>query len=263
MAADSPTPVAAAAAALREARATRRPIAQVSQTFGISGLDAAYAVAEINVRARLAEGARIVGKKVGLTSPVVQKQLGVDQPDFGVLFADMEYLTGAEVPMARLIQPKMEAEVAFVIGADLGEQVPAWAEFLRAVEYALPALEIVDSAIVDWKITLVDTVADNASSALYVLGDQPVSVGRLQLAELPMTMRRGDAVVSEGRGSACLGHPLRAAWWLACTMARQGRPLKAGEVVMSGAMGPMVPAAAGDAFVADMGPLGSVSCRMV
>lgn len=256
-------PIERAAAALREARATRRPIPQVSQTFGIAGLDAAYAVAEANVRARLAEGARIVGKKVGLTSPAVQKQLGVDQPDFGVLFADMEYLTGAEVPMARLIQPKMEAEVAFVIGADLGGQVPAWAEFLRAVAYALPALEIVDSAIADWKITLADTVADNASSALYVLGDQPVSVGALQLAALPMTMRRGDALVSQGTGAACLGHPLRAAWWLACTMARQGRPLRAGEVVMSGALGPMVPAAAGDVFDADLGPLGRVSCRMV
>ena len=181
-----------AALALREARATRHPIPPVSATHGLAGLAEAYAAAELNVRARLAEpGRRVVGKKVGLTSPVVQKQLGVDQPDFGVLFDDMEYLTGAEIPSARLIQPKMEAEVAFVMGADLGPHVPSWAEFLRAVEYALPALEIVDSAIADWKITLVDTVADNASSALYVLGDQPVSIGRLQLAQLPMTMTRG------------------------------------------------------------------------
>jgi 2-keto-4-pentenoate hydratase len=140
--------------------------------------------------------------------------------------------------------------------------VPSWAEFLRAVEYALPALEIVDSAIADWKITLVDTVADNASSALYVLGDQPVSIGRLQLAQLPMTMTRGDAIASQGIGAACLGHPLRAAWWLARTMAECGQPMRAGEVVMSGALGPMVPAAAGDVFVADLGPLGTVSCRM-
>lgn len=254
--------VQGAARALREARALRHPIARVSETHGIAGLAAAYAVAEINVRQRLAEGARIVGKKVGLTSPAVQKQLGVDQPDFGVLFEDMEYLSGADVPMSRLIQPKIEAEVAFVVGADLGERPPTWAEFLRCIAHALPALEIVDSAIADWKITLVDTVADNASSALYVLGDQPVSVGALQLAAVAMRLSKGGQVVSEGTGAACLGHPLRAAWWLARTMAERGQPLRAGEVVMSGALGPMVPVAAGDAIEADMGPLGRVSCRM-
>jgi 2-keto-4-pentenoate hydratase len=251
-----------AALALREARAQRQPIAQVSQTFHITNMLDAYAVAEINVQARLAEGARIVGKKVGLTSPAVQKQLGVDQPDFGVLFDDMEYLSGADVPMSRLIQPKIEAEVAFVMGNDLGDDLPAWAEFLRAVDYALPALEIVDSGIADWKITLFDTIADNASSALYVLGDQPVSVGRMQLAELPMVMHRRGALVSQGSGAACLGHPLRAAWWLARTMAKQGRPLRAGEVIMSGALGPMVPVNAGDEVVADLGALGKVSCTM-
>jgi 2-keto-4-pentenoate hydratase len=251
-----------AALAIREARRTRRPIPPVSVTHGIAGLVEAYAVAEANVRDELARGRRVVGKKVGLTSPAVQTQLGVDQPDFGVLFDDMEFLSGADLPGGRLIQPKVEAEVAFVMGADLGPGPPSWGEFLRAVDHALPALEIVDSAIADWKITLVDTVADNASSALYVLGDQPVSVGRLQLAQLPMTLRRGDAVASQGSGAACLGHPLRAAWWLARTMAERGQPMRAGEVVMSGALGPMVPAAAGDAFVADMGPLGTVSCRM-
>lgn len=251
-----------AALAIREARATRRPIPPVSRSHGLAGLAEAYAAAELNVRDQIARGRRIVGKKVGLTSPAVQRQLGVDQPDFGVLFDDMECLTGAEIPGGRLIQPKMEAEVAFVMGADLGRDAPSWAEFLRAVEYALPALEIVDSAIADWAITLVDTVADNASSALFVLGDQPVSVGSLQLAQLPMTMTRGDAVVSRGTGAACLGHPLRAAWWLARTMGERGQPMRAGEVVMSGALGPMVPAASGDVFTADLGPLGAVSCRM-
>ncbi len=261
----SPTPnerIERAALAIREARRSRRPIPPVSASFGLEGLAEAYAAAESNVRARLAEGRRVIGKKVGLTSPAVQKQLGVDQPDFGVLFDDMAFLSGADIPTDRLIQPKVEAEVAFVMGADLGPEPPSWGELLRAVEYALPALEIVDSAIADWKITLVDTVADNASSALFVLGDQPVSVGRLQLAQLPMTLRRGEALASQGTGAACLGHPLRAAWWLARTMAERGQPMRAGEVVMSGALGPMVPAASGDAFVADLGPLGTVSCRM-
>ena len=256
-------PIQRAALAIREARATGKAIPQVSQTFGLSSVEEAYLVAELNVQARLAEGHRIVGKKVGLTSPAVQKQLGVDQPDFGVLFEDMEYLSGADIPMSRLIQPKVEAEVAFVMATNLGPSAPTWAEFLKAVAYALPALEVVDSAIADWKITFFDTVADNASSALYVLGDQPVSVGSLQLADLKMTMRRGDTVVSEGMGSACLGHPLRAAWWLARTMAERGQPIRAGEVVMSGALGPMVATARGDRIVAEMGALGSVACQFV
>ena len=152
----SDTALQAAALALREARAQRRPIAPVSASHGIAGLEAAYAVAEINTRARLASGRRIVGKKVGLTSKAVQQQLGVDQPDFGMLFDDMELLDGQDVPIARLLQPKVEAEVAFVVGRDLAGPAPSWAEFLACLAYALPAIEIVDSAIADWKITLVD-----------------------------------------------------------------------------------------------------------
>jgi 2-keto-4-pentenoate hydratase len=255
--------VEAAANALRSARTNRWPIAPVSATFGISGLDASYAVAEINTQTDLAAGRRIVGLKVGLTSKAVQTQLGVDQPDFGVLFDDMEYLSGQDIPMARLIQPKVEAEVAFVVGRDLIAANPSYAEFLAVISYALPALEIVDSAITDWKISLVDTVADNASSALYVLGDQPVPVGQLSLGELGMSMTKNGQVVSVGTGAACLGHPLRAAYWLARTMAARGQGLKAGQVVLSGALGPMVPVGAGDLIQAQIGALGNVSCRMV
>ena len=251
-----------AAAALRQARAERRTIAPITGTFGLQGLDAAYAVAEINTRLRLAEGRRIVGKKVGLTAKAVQQQLGVGQPDFGMLFDDMEYLDGQDVPSARLIQPKVEAEVAFVIGRDVPADAPSWAEFLACVAYAVPAIEIVDSAITDWKIGLVDTVADNASSGLYVLGDQPVAMGTLSLGGIGMTMTKNSQVVSVGTGAACLGHPLRAAYWLARTMAARQQGLRAGEVILSGALGPMVPAAAGDLVRADLGALGSVSFRM-
>jgi len=253
-----------AAQALRQARRDRQPIPPVSGTYGIAGLDAAYAVAEINVRARLDEpGRRVVGKKVGLTSSAVQQQLGVDQPDFGVLFDDMEYLDGDSVPMARLIQPKVEAEVAFVVGRELAGEAPSWSEFLASLAYALPALEIVDSAIADWKISLVDTVADNASSALYVLGHQPVALGRLSLGELGMQLAIAGQVASVGSGAACLGHPLRAAYWLARTMAARGKPLQAGEVILSGALGPLVTLKAGDVVQARIGDLGSVGCRMV
>ena len=252
----------AAALALRRARADRRPIPPISASHGIAGLEAAYAVAELNTRDRIAQGARIVGLKVGLTSKAVQQQLGVDQPDFGVLFDDMEFLSGQEVPAARLMQPKVEAEVAFVVGRDLASARPSYGEFLGAIAYALPALEIVDSAIADWKISLVDTVADNASCGLYVLGDQPVETGRLLLGEVGMMMTKNGQTISVGTGAACLGHPLRAAYWLALTMAQRGQGLRAGQVILSGALGPMVPVAAGDVVHAQIGALGSVSCRL-
>ncbi|MDP2220976.1 MAG: fumarylacetoacetate hydrolase family protein [Hydrogenophaga sp.] len=254
---------AVVAKVLRTARAARTPVAPVSSTHGIEGLEAAYAVADLNTQARLAEGQRIVGLKVGLTSKAVQEQLGVDQPDFGVLFDDMEYLSGQDVPTNRLMQPKIEAEIAFVVGSDLAGTTPSYAEFLACLVYALPALEIVDSAIADWKIRLVDTVADNASCGVYVLGDQPVLLGQLSLGDLGMCLTKNGTTASVGTGSACLGHPLRAAYWLACTMAARGQGLKAGQVILSGALGPMVPVAAGDHIHAQIGALGSVSCRMV
>jgi 2-keto-4-pentenoate hydratase len=258
----NPDSIQAAALALRQSRASRKTIAPVSVTHGIAGLEAAYAVAELNTQARLAEGRRIVGLKVGLTSKAVQLQLGVDQPDFGVLFDDMEFLNGQDAPVSRLMQPKVEAEVAFVVGRDLQGQTPSWGEFLGSLSHALPALEIVDSAITDWKISLVDTVADNASCGLYVLGDQPVAVGDVSLGNIGMQMRQNGQTVSVGTGAACLGHPLRAAYWLACTMAARGQGLLAGQVILSGALGPMVPVAVGDLIQADLGALGSVSCRM-
>ena len=260
---DSSKAIQQAAEALAQARASRRPIPPVSASHGISGLDAAYAVAENNTRVRLESGRRIVGLKVGLTSRAVQQQLGVDQPDFGILFDDMEFLNGQEVPMARLLQPKVEAEVAFVVGRDIVGAAPTYSEFLGCLSHALPAIEIVDSAIADWKISLVDTVADNASSGLYVLGDQPVQLGALSLGEIGMQMTKNGQPVSIGSGAACLGHPLRAAYWLARTMAGRGQGLRQGQVILSGALGPMVPVAAGDLVQANIGALGEVSCRMV
>jgi 2-keto-4-pentenoate hydratase len=253
----------AAADALRTARQQRKPIPRISETHGIAGLDHAYAVAAINTAARLADGARIVGKKVGLTSTAVQQQLGVDQPDFGVLFDDMEYLDGDAVPMSRLIQPKAEAEIAFVVARDLSGERPSYSEFLSSLAYALPAIEIVDSAIEHWKLTLVDTVADNASCGLYVLGNQPVAIGDFSLADIGLQMDINGSTVSVGSGAACLGHPLRAAYWLAQIMGQRGEGLRAGEVILSGALGPMAAVQAGDRVQARIGALGSVTCRMV
>ncbi len=251
-----------AALAIRESRVNRQPIGRISESHGISGLDNAYAVAALNTAERIDAGARVVGKKVGLTSKAVQQQLGVDQPDFGVLFDDMEYLDGDVIPMSRLIQPKAEAEIAFVVRRDLTTKKPSYSEFLSSLAYALPAIEIVDSAIENWKLTLVDTVADNASCGLYVLGSQPVAIGDFSLGEIGLQMDINGKTVSVGSGAACLGHPLRAAYWLAQVMGARGEGLRAGEVILSGALGPMAAVQAGDHVHARIGALGSVTCRM-
>lgn len=249
-----------AALALREARAQVRAIPRVSETFGIEGLDAAYDVAALNTAERIREGRRVVGKKVGLTSKAVQAQLGVDQPDFGVLFDDMEVVSGDALPMDMLIHPKVEAEFAFVVARDLSQVRPSYGEFLASLAYVVPAIEVVDSAIEGWRITLVDTVADNASCGRYVLGNQPFEIGRANLAEVPMRLTVNGELKSEGIGAACLGHPLCAAYWLARTAAC-GDGLRAGEVILAGALGPMVPLNPGAVAVADFGVFGTVTCR--
>ncbi|VWB19170.1 2-keto-4-pentenoate hydratase [Burkholderia lata] len=251
-----------AAAALRAARLARTTIPRISETYGIEGVEAAYSVAEINTRTAIASGRHIVGKKIGLTSKAVQQQLGVDQPDFGVLFDDMEYLTGAVVPADRLVQPKAEAEIAFVFGRDLDDDVISWGRFLHGIEYALPAIEVVDSVIDDWRITLVDTVADNASCGLYVLGNTPRRITDIDLIGCRMQCSVNADVVSEGSGQACLGNPLYAAWWLAKALSVCGQPLRAGDVVLSGALGPMIAVSSGAQIEVHIGGLGSVGCQI-
>lgn len=250
-----------AADAIWRARESRIAIPRISETFGINTLSDAYAVADLNTEKGIQAGRRLSGCKIGLTSPAVQQQLGVDQPDFGVLFSDMELLDGAEIPIAQLIQPKAEGEVAFVLGRDINDADLSWGRFLRSIDCVLPALEIVDSAIENWRITLVDTVADNASSALYVLGTDPRSLHSLDLSSAGMELRVDGKVASVGSGAACMGHPLRAAFWLAKTMVALGRPLKAGDLVMSGALGPMVPLQLGADLDLSISGLGRVRCR--
>ncbi|MEU9285727.1 fumarylacetoacetate hydrolase family protein [Streptomyces sp. NPDC048275] len=259
MTAESPLPaVVKAADALNEAICAGSACPPVRALLADGDTEAAYAVQRVNVERGLAAGRRLVGRKIGLTSPAVQAQLGVDQPDFGVLFADMAVPEGGEVAAGRLLQPKVEAEVALVLGADLPHADCTVADVIRATEFALPALEIVDSRIADWDITIVDTVADNASSGLFVLGSTPVPLTRLDLRGLRMTMTRNGQVVSEGTGADCLGSPLNAAAWLASTVAAKGDPLRAGEIVLTGALGPMAVAAPGDRFEACIGDLGTV-----
>jgi 2-keto-4-pentenoate hydratase len=215
-----------AADRLTAAAANRTPCAPVRDLIG-TDIAMAYDVQ----RAVIARGGgRVVGRKIGLTSPAVQQQPGVDQPDFGVLLDEMDF-TGRDVPMSRLLQPKAEAELAFVLGEDL------------TIASTHVALEIVDSRIAGWDITYADTVADNASSGLFVLGPEIHVEPRL----VEMTMRLNGEVVSTGNGEACLGDPLNALRWLAETASEYGDPLRPGQVVLSGALGPMVSVAAGDA----------------
>jgi len=258
---EAKTNVRDAAAAVRSARRSLIACAPVKLRFGLETLSEAYEAQEINTAAYLAEGRRLSGRKIGLTSKSVQQQMGVDHPDFGMLFSDMEFPTGAVVDTACLLQPRVEAEIAFVLERDLTDPYMTASQLVRAVAFALPAIEVVDSAIADWKIGLLDTVVDNASSGVYVLGDSPRTLTQFDLELCGMLMECNGSTVSVGTGAACLGNPINAALWLARKMVEVGRPLVAGDIILSGALGPMVKVTAGDAVSVRIGGLGQVQCR--
>ncbi|MDE3205248.1 MAG: fumarylacetoacetate hydrolase family protein [Acidobacteriota bacterium] len=252
-----------AAKRLWEAASRSEAIPPIRDLLGTaSDIDAAYAVQQINTDRWVAAGRRVSGRKIGVTSKAIQQQVGVDQPDFGTLFADTEYGDGIEIEAGRLIQPRAEAEVALVLDQDLDSAPHGFAQLIRAVAFALPAIEVVDSRIADWDISIVDTVADNASCGMYVVGSRPVPLSAFNALTVPMRMTLDDREVSSGVGAACLGNPLHAARWLADTMCQRGAPLRAGDVIMTGALGPMVPLAPGQELRAEFGELGSVTTRI-
>lgn len=253
------------AEALRRAQLEHRPIPPLRES--VSELDVgkraelAYKVQQFNIEHALSGGRRVVGRKIGLTSLAVQKQIGVDQPDFGTLLDDMIYGDNEVVPMTRLLQPKVEGEIALVLSRDLPHLHATWIDIVSATAYILPVIEIVDSRIADWKIGFFDTVADNASSGLVVVGGTPRKLQGLDLRGCQMEMKMGDEVVSSGSGANCLGHPLNAAVWLARKMASLQQPLKAGDLILTGALGPMVSAKGSDRFDLHISGIGSVAAQ--
>jgi 2-keto-4-pentenoate hydratase len=240
--------VSAAVERLALAQETRVPCAPVRDLIGTDDLPAAYAVQQGLVRRRVAGGATVVGRKIGATSEAVQNQLGVDQPDFGYLLDEMDVSDQHPISMRTLVQPRVEAEVAFVMAADvdLPEDEITIDAVRERVAVALPALEIVDSRIEGWDIGFTDTVADNASSGLYVVGREGRTLDELEPKDVVMSLSINGEVRSSGNGAACLGDPLEALRWLAVQCARFGDPLRAGHLVLSGALGPFVPFAPGD-----------------
>lgn len=255
------TTIAGVAASLRAAQDNAQPCAPVRDKLGSTDVEAAYAVQNLNTQYKLSRGRRLVGRKIGLTSHAVQRQLGVDQPDYGALFADMCVDNGAEVSIRRVLQPKVEAEVVCVLGRDLASEQCTMADAIGAVEFIVPGIEIVGSRIANWDISVVDTIADNASSGLFVFGAQPRKLADVDLRMCGMVLERNGDQVSTGLGAACLGHPMNALLWLARRLAALGTPLRAGDIVLTGALGPMSTVSAGDWIETRISGLGSVQVR--
>ena len=252
----------AIANALYQAEQNRTAIAPIRALLGDHAtVDTAYAIQDVNTERALSQGRRLIGRKIGLTSLAVQKQLGVDSPDFGMLFDDMCYHDGEMIDIDQLIQPKVEAEIALVLKADLKQDKHSFTDIINATDYALAAIEVVDSRIENWKISLFDTVADNASSAALVLGSQKVELANVDLVNCRMQMTRSGETVSEGQGKACLENPLNAAVWLADEMVKRGRPLLAGDIVLTGALGPMVVVNAGEEYIVEIEGFGKVTAK--
>ena len=221
-----------------------------------------YAVQQLNTEHWLAAGRRISGHKVGLTNRAVQAQLGMDEPIWGVLFADKCRTDGDDIGDAGLIEPRVEVEVAVVLGADLTRGPHTVADVISATAYVLPALEIVDSRVAGWDITIADMIADNAGAGLYVLGTRPVPLGAVDLRRVEMRLTVNGEEAATGAGAACLGNPLNSVLWLADAMYDQGNPLRAGETIMTGSLCPMRPIAPGEELSAEIEGLGTVSAAL-
>ena len=246
---------------LYQALITRTVIDPLTNRYPELSVETAYQIQQRMIERRIAAGERIIGKKIGVTSRAVMNMLGVYRPDFGYMLDGMIYNEGQSIDMNTLIQPKAEGEIAFILKRNLMGPGVTNAEVLAATECVMPCFEIVDSRIRDWKIKIGDTVADNASCGVFVLGDQAVDPRKIDLSLCGMVLERNGEIIATGAGAAALGSPVNAVAWLANTMGVLGIPLKAGEVILSGALAAMFPAKAGDNFRVSIGGLGSCSVR--
>lgn len=233
-----------------------------SRGFDIS-IEDAYHIQQRMLSLRIAKGEKVIGKKIGVTSKAVMNMLGVHQPDFGYLLDGMVYNEGESIPMDTLIQPKAEGEIAFLLNKDLMGPGLTAADILAATEGVMACFEIVDSRIQDWKIKIQDTVADNASCGVFVLGDKLVDPKSVDLSLCGMVLEKNGEIVVTGAGAATMASPVNAMVWLANTLGRLGIPLNAGDVVLSGALGAMVPVKAGDSLRVTIGGIGGCSVRFV
>lgn len=239
-------------------------IAPISDQYPDMTIDDAYYVSLQMLRRREEDGERVVGKKIGVTSEPVQKMLGVFQPDFGFLTDVMHVPNGAAIPIAgNLIQPRAEAEIAFKLKSDLKGPGVTEQDVLDATELIFPCFEIVDSRIDDWKIKITDTVSDNASCGVFVLGEQGVDPRDFDLPKLKAVVKKNGEFLSEGEGSAVQGNPLTAVAWLANTLGEFDIPFKAGEFILSGSLVPLEPMVAGDEVSMELSGIGSCYCSFI
>lgn len=249
----------AAADALREAERSRSAIVPLIETWPDIDVADAYRIQLANIDLRQAGGATVVGHKVGLSSKAMQQMMGVDEPDYGHLLSDMACDEQTPVDAGRFLIPRVEPEVGFILGDDLPGEGCTEQDVLRATSAVTAALELIDSRIVDWRIGLADTIADNASSAGFVLGAARVAPGDVDLRDIPVTLWRNDEEVGVGRSDAVLGNPVTSVAWLARKVASFGVRLRAGHVILPGSCTRAIDARSGDVFRGDFGPLGSVS----
>lgn len=244
---------------LWSAESSKKTCDPIRTIIGEQNIKDAYAIQKIITQRKIDRGDKIVGRKIGLTSQAVQKQLGVSQPDFGSLTDRTQVANGGSIGLSELMQPKIEAEIAFVLKTDLDIQNPSQEDIVNAIDYASPAIEIVGSRITDWNIRIADTVADNASASHFVVGDNKVNLSDIDLINCKMRIEGHQGIVSEGVGSACLGNPITAVQWLANTMIEFGTPLRQGEIILSGALGPMHTIESSGSYSSEIEGLGSVS----
>nr|WP_159269272.1 fumarylacetoacetate hydrolase family protein [Zhongshania aliphaticivorans] len=251
--------------ALYETMRSFKPMAPLTELEPKISLDDAYYISLQMLKRRVeGDGEKVVGKKIGVTSKVVQDMLGVHQPDFGFLTDAMAYPNGADISVAgNLIQPRAEAEIGFKLKSDLLGPGVTEQDVLDATECIMPCFEIVDSRITDWNIRIQDTVSDNASCGVYVLGDETADPNQHDLPQLKITVWKNGELLSEGVGSAVQGNPLTAVAWLANTLGRFGIPFKAGEVILSGSLVPLEPVVAGDKMEMQLHGIGRASVQFV